>query len=87
MIAPHHAYAGMWDFSGACAPREDGTGHRRLYQPTFTLGCFQWVSCNRSTALKKGRVQFRVKGVTADPAPAYAEAREYCTRKNAEIAR
>lgn len=77
-------YEGMWDFDGSCAPNEDGST-KGAYQPeTFSLGCFQWVGRSGGKGFKPGKVQYRVKGVTHDPAPAYAKAREYCAKKNAQ---
>ena len=38
------------------------------------------------TGLKRGKVQYRVKGRTKDPGPAYQAARDYCARKNAKEA-
>lgn len=78
-------YKGMWDFDGACAPKEDGSGIPWRGMETFSLGCFQWVSRGengQSKSLKKGRVQYRVKGRADNPKPAYEAARAYCARKN-----
>jgi hypothetical protein len=76
-------YEGMWDFAGSCAPPEHGA--RLTSQETFTLGCFQWVRIARGKKLKKGKVQYRVKGNASDPAPAYVAARAYCAKKNAML--
>jgi hypothetical protein len=70
------AYEGEWDFDGACAPNEDGT--RNSTHETFSLGCFQWVrrgKDGRGEGLKKGKVQYRIKGNAWHPAKAYQEAR------------
>lgn len=79
-------YEGMWDFDGSCAPPEHGGAARWASQETFTLGCFQWVRRGKDgqgKGLKKGRVQYRVKGRNSSPAEAYATARAYCEKKNA----
>lgn len=85
MKAPSERYEGMWDFDGACAPPESGDA-KPVYFETFTLGCFQWLKRSSGAGLKKGRVQYRVKGQTSDPHPAYVEAREFCRRNNGEAA-
>ena len=79
-------YEGMWDFAGSCAPGEEG-GTVLTSQETFTLGCFQWVRRGKDgqgKGLKKGKVQYRIKGHVSDPERAYRDARNYCARKNAE---
>ena len=80
------AYEGEWDFDGSCAPKEDSSG-RSYGQETFTLGCFQWVKMARGKRLKKGKVQYRVKGHVTEAAEAYRKAREYCAKKNAQQSR
>lgn len=77
-------YAGMWDFSGACAPAENGKDAAWANQQTFTLGCFQWESRSGGKGFKKGRVSYRIKGTVDNPAEAYKKARDYCARKNAK---
>ena len=80
------AREGEWDFDGACAPPENGSGGRWGSQLTFTLGCFQWVRrgrFRRRGRLKKGRVRHRVKGDVYSPREAYRVAREFCAEKNA----
>lgn len=82
MREPTPKPAGTWDFYGACAPNEDA---RELsMQETFTLGCFQWVSMARGRGVKRGKVQYRVKGSTRSPREAYDEARAFCAKKNAQ---
>ena len=87
MKSADQAYEGEWDFDGACAPTE-GINHG-VYngQATFTLGCFQWVrrgKDGKGKGLKKGKVQFRIKGDVSDSTDAYRRAREYCAKKNAQ---
>lgn len=74
-------YEGMWDFDGSCAPPENGEA--KHHYETFTLGCFQWVCRSSGKKLKRGKVVYRIKGLTADPKPAYASARKWCGEKNA----
>lgn len=79
-------YEGMWDFDGSCAPGEDGSGPQWAWMETFSLGCFQWVRRGKDgtgAGLKKGRVQYRVKGRVDAPKAAYEAARAYCARRNA----
>ena len=76
---------GRWDYEGACDPLRGG-GCPGM--ETFTLGCFQWVrrgKYGQARGLKKGRVQYRVKGHVSDPHDAHRRAKEYCARKNAAI--
>ena len=89
MKDPKDAREGEWDFDGSCAPPENGGGPIWDGMETFSLGCFQWVrrgNDGRGKGLKKGKVQYRVKGLVADPADAYGRARAYCARKNAQAA-
>ena len=82
------AYLGEWDFDDSCAPNEDGSGGY-YGQSTFTLGCFQWVHRTKfgvRRGLKKGRVQYRIKGNVGAPAEAYQAARAFCAKKNSESA-
>jgi hypothetical protein len=77
-------YEGMWDFDGARAPREDGSGGIRNWgQQMFSLRCFQWVRKARGKGLKPGKGAYRIKGRFDDPQPAYEAARAYCAKKNA----
>lgn len=78
-------YEGMWDFDGSCAPREDGTGSQWTGMETFSLGCFQWVRRGKDgtgAGLKKGKVQYRIKGRVDAAKIAYDAARAYCAHKN-----
>ena len=79
---PETALAGEWDFAGQCAPAENGQGAVRF--ETFTLGCFQWTPMSRGGKMKPGKVQHRVKGTRDDVAGAYARARAFCAKKNAQ---
>jgi hypothetical protein len=79
---------GEWDFDGSCAPKEGSTKGYFTGQMTFTLGCFQWVRRGKDgqgSGLKKGKVQYRVKGHVSETDEAYRKAREYCAKKNAQI--
>jgi len=72
-------------FRGACDPLAGGA---RPGMETFTLGCFQWRrrgANGQGQGLKKGRVQYRIKGHVSDPHDAHRRAREFCDRKNAEM--
>jgi hypothetical protein len=75
-------YEGMWDFKGACAPNEDGSGQNQYGQETFTLGLFKWERRSGGKGLKPGKVRFRVKGQVSYPADAYSRAREECQKRN-----
>lgn len=83
-------YAGMWDFSGACAPTRNADGTfsfpSGIYYETFTLGCFQWEKKSSGKKLKKGRVRYRVNGTRHDPQAAWDAAKAYCDKKNAQVA-
>lgn len=70
-----------WDFSGHCAPGEDGRTIRGTYT-TFTLGIFQWIPKKKGTGLKRGKVQKRVKGYVSYPKEAYETARAIVTENN-----
>jgi hypothetical protein len=79
-------YEGMWDWEGACAP--DRHGARYTFE-TFSVGCFQWVRRGKNgggKGLKKGKVQYRIKGRTDEAERVYASATAYCAKKNAELA-
>lgn len=87
MREPEPKAAGTWDFYGACAPAENADGtYGYVGGETFTLGCFQWVPMARGKKVKKGKVQYRVKGISTDPAAAFKAARDFCAKKNAQSA-
>lgn len=74
---------GKYDFDGECAPHRNPKHH----YDTFTLGIFEWEPKRSFTGrpgallpsqLKRGKVLVRVKGLTANPGPAYEEARDRC---------
>lgn len=71
-----------WDFSGHCAPSEDGKSRRFVAYETFTLGIFQWLPKKSGTGLKRGKVQKRVKGYISYPKEAYEKARAIVAEKN-----
>jgi len=79
-------YAGMWDFDGACAPREGSAG--QSMHRTFTLGVFQWVPMPKGKKLKRGKVIWRVKGTcdTEGIVDAHEKAREFCAKKQSQEA-
>lgn len=74
---------GSWDFDGDCAPKEDGSDVHRWQSPSFTLGIFQVEAKAQGKGIKRGKVQLRVEGATANPGPAYALARKTCLELNA----
>ena len=76
--------AGEWDFSGQCAPGNIGASPR--YE-SFSLGCFQWVETSSGKGLKKGKVQYRIKGDPSNPEEAYEKARKFCEKKNQQRAK
>lgn len=79
------AYEGKWDFSGSCAPSENGSAVW-AGQQTFSLGCFQWVKRKSGKGFRPGKVRYRIKGHVSEPQIAYAKAREFCDKKNASEA-
>ena len=80
------ACEGEWDFSGAWAPKEDGSTPIHNGQQTFSLGCFQWVKA-KSGGLKQGKIMWRVKGQVSEPRSAHEAARAYCAKRNALAAK
>ncbi len=64
------------DVYGDCAPDGRLSKEYRAHWETFSLGVFQWVAKSSGKGLKKGNVKVRVKGLTADPDPVFAKARE-----------
>lgn len=80
------AHEGEWDFDGSCAPGEGKTS-LGVYpgQETFSLGCFQWEKSRSGHGLKKGKVQYRIKGrIGAEFEKAFESARTFCQKKNAQ---
>ncbi|MAM24012.1 MAG: hypothetical protein CML55_01330 [Rhodobacteraceae bacterium] len=76
-------YEGMWDFDGGCAPRIGSPDQTML--KTFTLGCFQWEKRARGSGLKRGKVQYRVRGLSGyqpDVIRAHETAERFCEAKN-----
>lgn len=69
---------GKYDFDGECAPHRGPSGH----WTTFTLGIFEWEAKASGKGLKRGKILVRVKGQTANPGPAYEEARDRCRTLN-----
>lgn len=89
MKKPEDAFEGEWDFDGSCAPAEGSAGNEAWPgQKEFSLGCFQWEKRRKGDGLKKGRVQYRVKGQTGPRAQeAFEKARAFCDKKNTQAAR
>lgn len=75
-----------WDFSGACAPTEDGKWPAGYRPDSFTLGIFQWVPTADGKHVKRGKVAMRVKGYNTPKAikEAYAQARQEVDARNAD---
>ena len=65
---------GKYDFDGECAPHRNP----KHSWATFTLGIFEWVAKSGGKGLKRDKILVRVKGETANPGPAYEEARDRC---------
>jgi len=82
---------GKYDFDGECAPHRNPS-HKWA---TFTLGIFEWEAKKGyrvrqgipipPSGLKRGKILVRVKGETANPEPAYAEARDRCNILNNKV--
>lgn len=71
---------GRYDFDGACAPHNNPHGNYH----NFTLGIFEWEAKSGGKGLKRGKILVRVMGETANPEPAYFEARDRCALLNNE---
>lgn len=81
------AREGEWDFDGACAPPEGFRSASYYGFERFTLGCWQWTRRGKNgqgVGLKKGKVQYRIRGKVRDSADVYARARLYCEGRNAQ---
>ena len=69
----------QWDFDGAYIP---DAGPAWVGQVTFSIGIFQWVPRSSRKGLKRGKVQFRVKGLVSDPQAAILKADRICAERN-----
>ena len=68
-----------WDFHGNCDPIEGLYASARF--ATFSVGCFQWLP-RKAGGLKRGKVEKRFSGPTADAASVRAAAQAWCDGAN-----
>jgi hypothetical protein len=70
----------MWDFDGACKPGDTLLWHCH----TFSVGIFQWIPTVDGKRLKRGKVSWRIRGLTSEAEQIYKKARAECARRNGE---
>jgi hypothetical protein len=71
----------MWDFDGACKPGGVSFGHNQ----TFSVGIFQWIPTADGKRLKRGKVNWRIRGLTSEAEQIYERARAECARRNSQM--